>query len=65
MDHHALRIALQRCQSRILLAVQALDFYKQRLAQVSGPLPIYEAAELLFRTDAIRALLTDEEVDCV
>jgi|Tabmets5t2r1_1033131.scaffolds.fasta_scaffold113567_1 hypothetical protein len=47
MAETQLRIALQRCHSRTRLALQALDLYRTRLAQLAGPLPIVDAAELI------------------
>jgi hypothetical protein len=62
MAETQLRIALQRCHSRTRLALQALDLYRTRLAQLAGPLPIVDAAELVSLADGIRDLLTGEEV---
>jgi hypothetical protein len=56
-----LRSAVQRCRSRILLAVAALDAYQERFTVLAGPLPIAAATELIAMTAGIRLLLTGEE----
>lgn len=62
MTEAELRLALQRCQSRVRRALRALDMYQSRLARIAGLLPIAAAAELTARLDRIRTLLA-EEVD--
>jgi hypothetical protein len=61
MTDTQLRIQLQGCQSRIRLAIQALDLYQGRLLHLSGPLPIVDAAELITSVASIRELLSDGE----
>jgi hypothetical protein len=63
MTEPELRLALQRCQSRVRRALRALDTYQARFARVAGSLPIAAAAELAARLDRIRTLLAGEEVD--
>jgi hypothetical protein len=56
-----LRNRLQACESRVRLAIQALDAYAAYLRQLMLALPIHDAAEVLSRLDRIRTLLSDEE----
>jgi hypothetical protein len=56
-----LRDRLQASESRVRLAIQALDAYVAYLAKLMLALPIHDAAEVLSRLDRIRTLLSDEE----
>jgi hypothetical protein len=61
MTEPELRLALQRCQSRVRRAFRALDTYQTKFARLAGSLPIAAAAELSARLDRIRTLLAGEE----
>jgi hypothetical protein len=57
-----LRTALQACESRARLAIQALDAYEARFVQLALPTAIVDASELIARIEAIRGLLAGGEV---
>jgi hypothetical protein len=55
-----LRLALRQCQSRICLALGALDDFQEVLLAAAGPLPITDVTRLVAMMDGIRSLLTGE-----
>jgi hypothetical protein len=57
-----LRTQLQACQSRNRLALQGLNWLRERLMVVGRLLPVEELGEVLLRVDTIHTLLDREEV---
>ena len=63
MREPPLRVALQRCPSRVRLALSALEDFQQVFINAVTPLPRTDVAQLVGMLEGVRHLLTGEEVD--